>query len=95
MNGYGSEIIQSLKSMLIGRRAIVPLLAVMLLIPLSFFSFLLFHTVAELVSIVVATSAFIVAWNTYGFSRNPFLLFLGTGLLWLGALDLFHTLVYK
>jgi len=78
-----------------GARLVVPLLAVLFLVPLSFFSYLLFHTLAELVSIVIATSAFIVAWNTHLFSRNNFLLFLGTGLLWLGALDLFHTLVYK
>jgi len=79
----------------VGARLGVPLLAAAFLVPVSFFSFLLFHTLAELVSIVIATSAFIVVWNTHAFSRNSFLLFLGTGLLWLGALDLFHTLVYK
>ena len=74
---------------------LVPLLTVAFLVPVSFFSFLLFHTLAELISIIIATSAFIVAWNTHPFSRNHILFFLGTGLLWLGALDLFHTLVYK
>jgi PAS domain S-box-containing protein len=83
------------KEIVFGARLGVPLLAVAILVPISFFSFLLFHTLAELVSIVIAVAAFIVAWNTYAFSRNSFLLFLGTGLLWLGALDLFHTLVYK
>jgi PAS domain S-box-containing protein len=73
----------------------VPLLVVAFLVPVSFFSFLLFHTLAELISIIIATSAFIVAWNTHPFSRNNVLFFLGTGLLWLGALDLFHTLVFK
>lgn len=80
---------------LLGARLVIPLLAVLLLVPVSFFSYLLFHTLAELISIVIATSAFVVAWNTHPFSRNNFLLVLGTGLLWLGALDLFHTLVYK
>lgn len=78
-----------------GGRLFVPLAAILLLAPLSFFSFPLFHVLAELIPIVIATSAFTIAWNTHPFSRNNFLLFLATGLFCLGLLDLFHALVYK
>ncbi|NEV60798.1 PAS domain S-box protein [Thiorhodococcus minor] len=78
-----------------GGRLLVPLLAVLLLVPLSFFSLPLFHLLAELIPIVIATSAFTIAWNTHPFSRDNFLLFLATGLFCLGLLELVHALVYK
>jgi len=78
-----------------GGRLFVPLLVIALLVPLSVFSFPLFHLLAELIPIIIATSAFTIAWSTYPFSRNSFLLFLATGLFCLGLLDLFHSLAYK
>ncbi|HEX4943983.1 MAG TPA: MASE3 domain-containing protein, partial [Usitatibacteraceae bacterium] len=72
-----------------------PALAALCLVPIAAYNYLLFHTVVELVSVIVACSVFVIAWNAYPFSHNRFLLFLGTGLLWVSALDLFHALVYK
>ncbi|MDH5613890.1 MAG: PAS domain S-box protein, partial [Gammaproteobacteria bacterium] len=57
--------------------------------------FLLFHTMAELFAIIVAIIMSVVAWQTYQFSRNHFLMYLGCGYFWIAALDLFHTLSYK
>jgi hypothetical protein len=65
------------------------------LILTSFVNFLLFHTVAELFSIIIACSIFIVAWNTRHISKNSYLLFLGLVYLFVGILDLTHTLAYK
>lgn len=62
---------------------------------ISFANFLLFHTIAELFSIFIASSIFIVAWNTRHMSSNNYLLFLGIIYLFVGILDLTHTLAYK
>lgn len=61
----------------------------------SRYSYLLFHSLVELFSIIVAVMMFVVAWHTYNFSRNHFLMYLGCGYFWVGLLSLFHTLMYK
>src|SRR5512140_384565 len=61
----------------------------------SLYSYLLFHTLIELFSIVVAFAIFILAWNTRRVLENHYLLFLGIALLFTGALDTLHTLSYK
>ncbi|MBI5522223.1 MAG: response regulator [Desulfarculus sp.] len=58
-------------------------------------SFQLFHTLAELFSIVVGCGAFMVAWNSRRFSGNHYILFVGIALLFVGFLDLLHALAYK
>ncbi|MBN1798089.1 MAG: hypothetical protein JW822_05915 [Spirochaetales bacterium] len=62
---------------------------------LSYFNYLLFHTTAELFSIIIAAAIFILAWNTKDYSENNDLLFLGIIYLFVGIIDLFHTLTYK
>ena len=57
-------------------------------------SYLLFHSLAELFSIVVASGIFIVAFNARGFLDNHYFLFLGIAYLFVAALDLLHTLAY-
>ena len=57
-------------------------------------SYLLFHSLAELFSIVVACGIFIVAFNARGFLDNHYFLFLGIAYLFVAALDLLHTLAY-
>lgn len=73
----------------------LPVVIASFLIIISFYNFLLFHTLAELFAIGVALLMCIVAWQSYSFSRNGFLMFLASGYFWVGGLDLFHTLVYK
>ena len=62
---------------------------------ISFFNFLLFHSLVELSSTLIAFSIFIVAWNTRHLSRNNYLLLLGIFYLFIGFLDLLHALSYK
>ncbi|WP_442587067.1 MASE3 domain-containing protein [Pedobacter sp. AW31-3R] len=73
--------------------------AVIVLLLIFYFSiqesYLLFHTVIELFSIVVAFAVFIVAWNTRVMQDNNYLRFVGISYLFVGALDLLHTLTYK
>jgi hypothetical protein len=61
----------------------------------SLYSYLLFHTLIELFSIVVGFAIFILAWNTRQVQENHYLLFLGIALLFTGALEALHTLAYK
>ncbi len=61
----------------------------------SFYSYLLFHSLVELFSIVIACGIFIVAWNSRRFLDNNYLLFTGIAYLFIGGLDLVHTLAYK
>ncbi|MCI5132659.1 MAG: hypothetical protein D3904_14370 [Candidatus Electrothrix sp. EH2] len=62
---------------------------------ISRYSYLLFHSLVELFSVIVAVMMFVVAWHTYNFSRNNFLMYLGCGYFWIALLDLLHTLMYK
>jgi len=61
----------------------------------SLYNYLLFHSFAEIFSIMVAFGIFIVAWNSRRILDNSYLLLLGIAFLFIGTLDLFHTLAYK
>ena len=58
-------------------------------------SYLLFHSVAELFSIVVAFGVFIVSWSARRSMNNGYLLFIGIGFLYIAGLDTLHTLAFK
>jgi hypothetical protein len=60
----------------------------------SSYSLPLFHSIAGIFSVVIAAGVFAVAWNSWGFLENNYLLFLGIAYLFVGALDLLHTLAY-
>lgn len=61
----------------------------------SLYNYLLFHSLVEIFSVVVAGGIFIVAWNSRSFMENNYLIFLGVAYLFIGGLDLLHTLAYK
>nr|WP_321400913.1 MASE3 domain-containing protein [uncultured Desulfobacter sp.] len=61
----------------------------------TFVNYLLFHTLAELFSIIVAASFFMITWNSQKYIKNPYLLFIGIAYLFIAFLDLLHTLSYK
>ena len=78
-------------------RFINPLLAVIFLAGLylsSTYHFLLFHTLAEVFSIVIAYSIFLIAWNSRDFTENCYLPILGVVYFFVGSIDLIHTLGY-
>ncbi|MCJ8347774.1 hypothetical protein MJH12_19740, partial [bacterium] len=71
---------------------IVPLTMILCLSLIRWYSgMLLFHTLAELFSIVVGVLMLVVVWNTRLFIQNSFLVYLGIAYFWLAVLDLFHT----
>lgn len=61
----------------------------------SLHNYLLFHALAEILSVVVAYIIFIIAWNSRRFLKSDFFLFLGIGYLFVGSVDIVHTLAYK
>ncbi|MBW1999850.1 MAG: PAS domain-containing protein [Deltaproteobacteria bacterium] len=61
----------------------------------SLYSYLLFHTLAEVFSVVIACAIFMVAWNTKNFLNNSYLLFLGIAYPFIGGFDLVHAMAYK
>ena len=62
---------------------------------LSQINYLLFHTIAELFSIVVACCIFVIVWNTRHSLKNQYILVLGISYLFISGIDLLHTLAYK
>ncbi|MGN7611065.1 MASE3 domain-containing protein [Magnetococcales bacterium HHB-1] len=72
-----------------------PLLLSVALFWIGLDNYLLFHTLSELFTVIIALLMGVVAWQTYPFSKNHFLMFLGCGYIWVGGLDLVHTLTYK
>lgn len=71
----------------------LPFLGILLIV--SQYNYLLFHTLAEFFAIAIAFGIFIVGWNTRAISRNPYLSHMGIAYLFIGFLDLLHTLLYK
>ena len=62
---------------------------------LQLYSFLAFHTIVELFSIVVAYGLFMLSWNSKEFNNNSYFVFIGIAYLFIGSIDLLHTMAYK
>jgi len=69
--------------------------ALFLLYLISFYDYLLFHTFAEVFSIVIAFSIFLFAWNSRKYLDNFCFIFLGIAYFHVAVLDLLHTLAYE
>ena len=57
--------------------------------------YLLFHVLAEMFRITVAVAIFLIAWNTRRYVQAGFVVIMGVGLLFVGFVDLLHTMAYK
>ncbi|MBU1171281.1 MAG: PAS domain-containing protein, partial [Proteobacteria bacterium] len=58
-------------------------------------NYLLFHSLVELFSIVVAFSLFMLVWHSRKYITNEYILFVGMAYVFIGSLDLLHTFSYK
>jgi hypothetical protein len=61
----------------------------------SLYSFLLFHSLTEVFTVIVMSSIFILAWNTKQWMENDYFLFIGIAFLFVSLIDLLHALSYK
>lgn len=60
----------------------------------SLYSYLLFHSLVEIVTIAIAFMLFVLVWNTQRFYSNGFLCILGIGYGSIALIDLLHTLSF-
>ncbi len=86
---YAGIFRNKLSDMVIGGMVVVGLYLT------SLYSYLLFHCLAELFSIIIACGLFMIAWNTKEHTENHYLVYLGIAYFFVGVIDLFHTLGYK
>jgi len=61
----------------------------------SLYSYLLFHSIIEIFSIIVTSCIFLIAWNSRRFMDSNYMLFLGISFLFIAIIDILHTLTYK
>lgn len=62
---------------------------------ISRYSYPAFHTIAELFSIIIGFSLFMLIWNSRRIIDNNYLVFIGIAYLFVACFDLIHTLAYK
>lgn len=65
-----------------------------LALTLGYFNILTFHATAELFTVIIAFSAFIIVLNTYNISQNSYLTFLGIAFGFVSVFELIHLLTY-
>ena len=58
-------------------------------------SYVLFHSLVEVFSIIIAAAIFALAWNARRYFDNGYILLIGISFLFVGFIDLIHTLAYK
>jgi len=77
------------------RTFILGIVIFIILYVLSTYNYLLFHSIAEVFSILVAFVIFVITWNSRKIVSNSYLVLIGTAYLFVGIIDLIHTLAYK
>jgi serine phosphatase RsbU (regulator of sigma subunit) len=75
--------------------AIIAAISAITLFGISRVNYLLFHSLVEMIAVLVAFSIFVIAWNTRRIVSNPYVLVLGVPQLFVGGILLLHTLSYK
>jgi len=70
-------------------------IGILLLFFLSIYKYLLFHSVAEVISIVISGGIFFIGWNSRKYMNSSFFLIVGTSFLFISVIDLLHTLSYS
>ncbi len=61
----------------------------------TYYNYLLFHSISELFSIIIAMTVFVIAINCWKSIQNQYVLFVGVAYLFVGFIDILHTLTYK
>lgn len=75
----------------------MPLIGIGVLVGLyisSLHNYLLFHSLVEIFSIIVAFGIFMLSWNSRRFMKNYYFLFIGIAYMFIGFMDMIHTLAY-
>lgn len=76
--------------------AVIQISTIILVLYLSsLYNYVLFHSLAEAVSLVIAFGIFSVTWNSRRYTDNHYFVLIGIVYLFVGAVDLLHLLAYK
>lgn len=59
------------------------------------YSFLLFHSIAEVLRIVVLFGVFVLTWHSRHWSKNNYIVLIGISYLFVAPVELLHALAYK
>jgi len=77
------------------RRVLLISLLIIAIYLTSLYSYLLFHSITEVFSVIVMGSIFALAWNTRRWMDNDYFLLIGIAFLFVSMIDFLHTLAYK
>ena len=58
----------------------------------SLHGYLFFHSIAEMLSVMLSCSIFVVVWNSKEFIENNYIIFIGIACIFTGGLDMLHAL---
>ena len=61
----------------------------------SLYSYLFFHSIAEMFIVAVAAAVFMVSWSARGYPESQPFVFLGIGYLFVAILEILHALSYR
>jgi PAS domain-containing protein len=75
--------------------AAVGIISLVGLYVVSRYSYTLFHMIAELFSIIIGFSLFMLIWNSRRIIDNNYLIFIGIAYFFVSGIDLIHTLAFK
>ncbi len=70
-------------------------IGILLIFFLSIYNYLLFHSVAEVISIVISGGIFFIGWNSRKYMNSSFFLIVGTSFLFISVIDLLHLLSFS
>lgn len=78
----------------LARQLFIPALVSVISVGMAQIHYLVFHTVAEIFSIVIALTALVVATTSLSFTRNHFTVYVAVALGWCAGIDLLHVLAF-
>lgn len=84
-----------LSAIQIARMLFLPALMALVALATARVHYLLFHTTAEFISIIIALTALVVSSTSRTFTRNHFTVYVAVVMGWSAIMDLFHALSYQ
>jgi signal transduction histidine kinase len=77
------------------RESMIFVIALAVIVLCSTFNYLVFHSLVEIFTVVIAAGTFFIAWNARRYFDNHYLLFLSISFLFVGIIEALHMLTYK
>jgi len=78
---------------IIGYSSSIPIIVLLFLMSKN--NYVLYHSIIEMIGIVIACGVFMIAYNSRMYMRSNYILFVGISFLFIAVLMFFHLLAYK